>query len=858
MSRPLRISLVLSVAILAIIIAARIALGPLIERVAVDQLTELGVPNADLRVSDITLTHLTVAGVKMGRGGELEIKDLRMTFAWRDLLFGKIQSLNISGLTLKAQRTAGGLSFGDLDALFLGSNGAAQSRPVKWPVDTINMADSMIEIASPFGTTVLPLNGTLRQTDNGEVVLEDATIHFVHPNLNVETGLNAILSPDGMFKATLSVKRGALSVGHIKSVIGGGMFKVSGPIASISEFTGDGTLTVRDAQVPFGFTPEAALRVRLDAGTLSAEFAVIDTKHGTSGLVRATLHDIFTDTIAMDVATDLSLNEVARLPAALGLPQGVAGKAKLKLDLTTNFDAFVRLSDARNQDEILRNMPTITIALEARSVNIGKGAESLNVAGRFIVNPGQDAIEVRVPGGIEAAYRTRVLVRGDAALVTVPLDASRVTFAGFDVLIPEFKMALNSISGHAQISLDTPAFSVTVGEVVDHHRPLNFRPLTFSATGHIAERLVKLSATLTSVDGVATVGIEGEHDLNGDKGFCVVRLNPLTFGRQGARLGWYFPLVKDLLMSADGLAMGAARVTWQAGIIDADADLVTRGLSLKSVSGVVPGVGGPMALRGGQVALKVRAHGAAGTWQSGVELFLEKLFIEGAGLNAQNINAVISFDDLWPPTTAQPQRLSVAVLDAGLPLTDGEFAFVLPKGGTPRLMNAQFRWAGGTLTTRDVTADSEVRLNVNDIDLGELVRLFDVKGLSASGTLEGDIPFAHQDGTLIISGAVIEATGPGTILYRPEDGGGLGQSQVLLDALGNFHFDTLTIALDGAADGIVNATVSVYGRNPEYLDGYPVELTLTLAGRVAEIINTGITSYRVPETIKNRMLEYGQ
>jgi len=149
------------------------------------------------------------------------------------------------------------------------------------------------------------------------------------------------------------------------------------------------------------------------------------------------------------------------------------------------------------------------------------------------------------------------------------------------------------------------------------------------------------------------------------------------------------------------------------------------------------------------------------------------------------------------------------------------------------------------------------------VDLGRLLELAAIDGLTATGTLAGKLPVSIDGDDLIISGAQLKADGPGLLRYTPEESpaalsSGGTSVEIALQALSNFHYTDLTLTLDRAADGETNALMQVKGSNPDFYDGYPVEFNLNVTGKLDQILDRSLAGYRVPDDIRRRLGEFGK
>ena len=1096
----------------ALLAVLRFALPPAIERYAVDQLNEMGVPDADLKISDISLTHAVIEGVRLGEGGELEIPNLQLTLSWADLLLGRMQSLSISGLKLRLQRTEKGLSFGSLDSLFLAEAGPESAAPeqeeketasaIGWPVSTISLRSSTVEIASPFGTTLLPFSGNITQTEEGTIRIEDARIEFVHPNLRFETAIEAGLEPNGDFSGTLTVISGSILVGDFSATLSGGTFAVTGDLTDIEGIAGDGLLTVNRMQTPLGFSPQAELRIGLHDGNLMARFAVTDAGHGTSGNLGAHVSSVFGKTPVVRFDADLSLSALEKLPQGLGLPPGLSGESTLTLSFTEPFDRFVRLAEATTPDDILKDFPATSLALKARSLHLPDHEATLAADGRLLITAENKALVIRsedglrlilselqdgwfrgmlgplynlqygtdlalalgnptgpiittalqpdkilkaafagklsvsggglppldgdfaaatsvasetfriehfaiskavlkagpltvdgitadldtidltlsgspqaftgtvafktlveglLPGGISLdrgraamkgdfdfsgetlRYRPEgcILVESDGLAISdtlsvpgplsfcmkphqgpfleavwsdgavshvrsniaiearhpvvnlLPLSGPKAIVRGaplrllvkadgpvtldglraearldnIDIVVPDHHLGLNGLSLRIVQDGGTqePAADLAVREIIDYRKPAMFKPLALASSFRMQGGKVAINGKLNDTEKRISAGFEGEHVLASSSGALTFRINPMTFDKTKRQLAWQFPVLKDFVQSATGLAMGAAFARWKPGKVGINADLVAQKLSVKTTTRAVPGLGKPLTFRGGQVAVKAALLIDKGNMQSAGEILLEKISLEAGAMKAEQLNAVLALNNLWPPSTPKKQAVSVAAVKVGIPLTNGKTFISLDRDGRFRMQDLTFHMAGGTISAKKLeigggTTESDVTLTVKDVDLNKLIALFEVDGLNASGNLEGAIPVILKDGSLIISDAHLAVDGGGVISYIPSSGG-FGDhpaAGLAMKALKNFQYSDLGMVMNGEADGRVKARFNIKGANPDLHNGYPLVLNFNVSGHLGEMLESGFGNYQVPETIKNRMFEFSQ
>lgn len=146
---------------------------------------------------------------------------------------------------------------------------------------------------------------------------------------------------------------------------------------------------------------------------------------------------------------------------------------------------------------------------------------------------------------------------------------------------------------------------------------------------------------------------------------------------------------------------------------------------------------------------------------------------------------------------------------------------------------------GGPLTLDWPPTGQPLPLVIHGIDLGQLLALPNVHGLSGSGKLNGVLPLVYRAGSLEIPDGRLTSSGTGTINYAPSaalpDNPGL-------QALRNFHFRDLDVTLRYAADGTYRLHNTLEGNNPDFYGGYPIRFKLDINGALPGVFRAALFS----------------
>jgi hypothetical protein len=420
---------------------------------------------------------------------------------------------------------------------------------------------------------------------------------------------------------------------------------------------------------------------------------------------------------------------------------------------------------------------------------------------------------------------TPLHVQSQAGAITLAAEGAgqslrhaKIGLAGGQLRLPEHALALDGIAAEVGLSatglVPGEKAPISIERVSHAGQPAWFAPVALQAELSPAAAGLAFEGALTRIGGGLALEVRGNMEPSG-AGSAKVDLAPVTFD---PRLQ-----PKDLAPIAAGLV---SEVTGKLAL-DGDVAWNTAGIT-------------------GNLALLV-----------------DQLGLTAGPARLEQINGVVRLDRLWPPRTPAGQQLAIGLLDLGLPLTSGIMTFQLLPGLLLEVEQLEWRLAGGTARAEPFSLGSpleglDVTLRADQLDLGQLLALTRLDGLSGEGSLDGVLPLRLSAGAVIIEGGELAARAPGVLRYASESApaalqaGGEGVG-LLLQALENFHYEALKITLDGRTDAAMDIDLHLAGANPDLHDGHPVEFNLDLEGELANILRQGVASYQIPERIRERM-----
>lgn len=273
-----------------------------------------------------------------------------------------------------------------------------------------------------------------------------------------------------------------------------------------------------------------------------------------------------------------------------------------------------------------------------------------------------------------------------------------------------------------------------------------------------------------------------------------------------------------------------------------------------------PALAAQLGVPRGDLRLQARADWGGGVAaRSGGELRIDGLELRFGGVHARGIDGVLRVDRLWPLRIPAGQPLTIARLDAGLPFENGRIEFTLDDTQL-RVRQAGFTLAGGRLELAPLRLDGPaprpLAASARGLDLGQLLAIVPVDGLGGTGTLNGSLAARLEADGLRDVQAQLASDGSGTLHYTPSTPPTAladGQAGFVLDVLRDFRYESLSLTLAGERVESLAAGLNVRGANPQAYGGHPVALNLNLSGALAGLLQQGLDSYRLPETVRRRL-----
>ncbi len=531
---------------------------------------------------------------------------------------------------------------------------------------------------------------------------------------------------------------------------------------------------------------------------LSASGTLVDERVTASGLLSSAMPSLAQGNIAArDIAAELPL-EIELTPARVVARQ--TGPANVRLGDVAVAEAL----------QLLQPLELVLTPRGDTSVVVPfDDVDSLQVPHDLVLT--SNDIEMRVVAGDDRPLVriTPLTIDLAGALVDGATHRGRARISTQTVQAPAYDLT----AGGIDVTVGTGArieAAFTVAEVAHPSAP----PLMLAGDAVLDGDAVTFALRPKTADTDIEIDIRGSHDLAAAEGRARIEVPTLTFSSGALQPEDLTAFLSDLT-DVSGAVDAVATVDWGADGVDGTAEVGATDMSFTA-----------------------------------------------AGVNIAGLSTTLNFTSLLPLASRPAQPLTIRTIDAGVPLRDlsARLGFALDDAGNARLdlPAATVAFAGGRISLADAgldtgQAENRLTLQFDRVDLAELLKLVQLEGLSGTGVLNGSLPVVIRDNRIAVVDGALRTAGSGVLRYRSptarqalESGG--ESVDLLLQALENFQYDTLSFSVDKRLDGETELRLQTTGSNPDVLDGYPFAININLSGNADQILASVLEGFRLSDS----------
>lgn len=264
---------------------------------------------------------------------------------------------------------------------------------------------------------------------------------------------------------------------------------------------------------------------------------------------------------------------------------------------------------------------------------------------------------------------------------------------------------------------------------------------------------------------------------------------------------------------------------------------------------------------------------SASGWQLSVPLSLELDGLSGFAADLLFVDFTTRLEARYQDGRLQsPGSLpaTVATVDVGLPMNriDWEYGFDLGipvsaangSPGTVTINGLRTAMLGGTVEIPEFVYDraaqtNRLRVVLSRLELSEIVALANYPELQVEGTVSGYLPLLLGPEGIALEQGLVSALQPGgSIRYTPPaTTAGNASVELLNEALSNYLFQTLNAELEYGENGDLEMAVQLRGSNPDMRGGQPINLNVSIANNIPEMLRSLQASRAISERLEQRL-----
>lgn len=348
-------------------------------------------------------------------------------------------------------------------------------------------------------------------------------------------------------------------------------------------------------------------------------------------------------------------------------------------------------------------------------------------------------------------------------------------FDGADIRLARVPLDLRDASGGWRYAGGVLTLGEAAFRLLDRSPDARFEPLIArDGTLTLRDNVITAEARLRNpaTDRVVT-DVNIVHDLGNARGYADLSVPGLVFDRdlQPEALS---RRALGVIANASGTITGTGRIDWNGDGVTSTGDFASEGLDFAAAFGPV----------------KV----AWGT---------------------------VHFTDLIGLDTAPGQTISVASVNPGIEVSDGEFTFQLRGGRMLAVEGGSWPFMGGRLTLRSVDLNFGTRelrryvFEIEGLDAAAFIARFELPNLAATGRFDGVIPIVFdENGNGRIEGGTLRSRLPGGNISYVGDLTFKDLSPMAnfaFDALRSLDYQQMDIAMTGSLTGEIVTNVRFDG-----------------------------------------------
>ena len=426
------------------------------------------------------------------------------------------------------------------------------------------------------------------------------------------------------------------------------------------------------------------------------------------------------------------------------------------------------------------------------------------------------ALSATITAPLAGTRRTARIEAQSLAYVPQAEGGARLRVVQAGATPDDLRWTAQGVDGEFAWEGDRGTAQLAITRLADRQQRMLVAPLSLAANATFAGP--RLDFTLHAEAGPAAAArleARGWHDRSSGSGMASISVEPMVFQRGAVQPADIFPVLGGMIEDVEGSLAAAGSLRWSGGGLSPDVVVTTKNLAFTTSAATLRDLKGAVRLVG-----------------------------------------------LWPPATPPGQVLTATLEAAGLPPAQLRLQGQLVAKPALKVERLAIALAGGEITSLPFAVDPaapqlKTVLQVDHIDLAEITRLLSVGGLSGTGQLDGRIPLNLDRGKVAINAGRLASRGPGVLRYKPDklpkELTAAGEPvKLMLEALSDFHYDSLALELDKPFEGTGTVLLRLTGRNPAVLSGRPFNFNIRIESDFDRLAGYALLSLRSAQDLLRR------
>lgn len=816
-----------------------------------EMLSDNGIRVGSYRVKNLTTETMEITGVR-DKAGTVNIANVKATYSLFDLLTSnRISSLNVSGITIKGEKTSEGISLGALGNVITSSMRNAKDNAMT--IGRLNLAGNFIlEEELPPAAPAPVADTSQKSKKKGKE--EPLPAEEPEEPFTVKFSANGSWKPSGLnLTVTTNVENKQLVLSTKSS-----FFKSPASTEIKAEVT-EGNILEQEATV----------------GSVTGTFNV-SVKNGA-------LQNGEADMVLTTPAQDVRLKGSARPGEKEGFDVDISMNRSFKKpqDAFGKFTGDLKLKalGLKMSGNLQKFNGTLPLSLESSALSNGKiSLANLKTTADITVSCDTGVCNYSLTKPLKAdigalTYAGQLMQVKTYEPLSLGVNPAKDPFLTSQKGMLSFRLPLVGFAAKTLVSDRTGSLQ-TVAAVNGAQAVVNYNPfagtyagrMIFSQSGY-ADRNIKL----TNLQGDVTFDNNNLPSLNLRVGTATLvkqgLLPPLTANlalkpMRGMEYGVNLA-IRTLNGVVSATAQGSylpATKEWLLLVDVPEQKFSDGGLKL---SEILPSVASKFKKEPtGGLAIKGRLNIKDGKVEGPLNLLIRDVSASWGEIDIAAANGVLVINSVAPFETASNQQLFVGTLNSGVPFKNALFNFSVSPATGIKVDSLKMGYADGqfknlkSFTVPHEGTPSAIYLEGRGINLDLLSKNLKDPFLKMEGIIDSDWKISLKDGAVVVDSARFQSKIPGLLEFDPPASVKQKMNKDMQAFLRNVIVKDLLFAMKGPMNGLMEFKLGIQGHSPLDTTQTNKEMSLSFTGALSQFFKQNAEPSEIPSDIQLSLENY--